>query len=155
MPIQYVHTNLVAVDWKKLANFYIQVFDCQPVPPERNLSGKWLDEAVNLRQAHIHGIHLRLPGYDESGPTLEIFSYQPVGENYNPQKANQIGFGHLAFAVEDVSQTLNKVLENGGNQCGKIIERHISGAGTILFVYCYDPEGNLLELQSWKNEERI
>ncbi|MFZ5652735.1 MAG: VOC family protein [Bacillota bacterium] len=39
--IKYVHTNIVARDWKKLSQFYIDVFDCKPVYPERDLSGDW------------------------------------------------------------------------------------------------------------------
>ena len=33
---KYVHTNLVAHDWKRLATFYIEVFGCKPKPPERD-----------------------------------------------------------------------------------------------------------------------
>lgn len=38
-----------------------------PVPPERDLKGKWLDELTGLFETKIKGIHLRLPGYDDSG----------------------------------------------------------------------------------------
>jgi hypothetical protein len=38
----YVHTNLIAHDWRALAEFYQQVFGCVPVPPERDLSGPLL-----------------------------------------------------------------------------------------------------------------
>jgi predicted enzyme related to lactoylglutathione lyase len=31
---RYVHTNLIARDWRKLAAFYQLVFGCLPVPPE-------------------------------------------------------------------------------------------------------------------------
>ena len=44
----------------------------------RDLSGEWLDRATGLKNAHIKGIHLRLPGYGEGGPTLEIFQYDPA-----------------------------------------------------------------------------
>jgi hypothetical protein len=63
--MKYVHTNLVARDWRKLADFYINVFNCKPVPPERELKGEWLDKAVNVKDAHIKGVHLQLPGYVE------------------------------------------------------------------------------------------
>lgn len=46
MPIQakYAHTNLTARDWRRLARFYCEVFNCVPKGPERDLSGLWLDE---------------------------------------------------------------------------------------------------------------
>jgi len=31
--MKYTHTNLVARDWRRLADFYIKVFGCTPVPP--------------------------------------------------------------------------------------------------------------------------
>ena len=69
--MKYTHTNLVARDWRRLADFYIKVFGCTPVPPERDLSGDWLDKATSLQDAHIRGVHLRLPGHGDAGPTLE------------------------------------------------------------------------------------
>lgn len=45
MPIRakYVHTNLIARDWKRLVRFYREVFGCEPKGPERDLSAAWLD----------------------------------------------------------------------------------------------------------------
>src|SRR5438034_11344312 len=40
---KYVHTNLIARDWKKPVRFYGDVFGCDPTGPERDLSGEWLD----------------------------------------------------------------------------------------------------------------
>jgi predicted enzyme related to lactoylglutathione lyase len=31
--MRYVHTNIVAEDWRRLADFYAKVFGCTPVPP--------------------------------------------------------------------------------------------------------------------------
>ena len=38
------HINLIARDWQKLAAFYEQVFGCARIPPERHLSGEWLEK---------------------------------------------------------------------------------------------------------------
>lgn len=40
---KFVHTNLIAQNWKRLAEFYEEVFGCRPLPPERRLKGQWLD----------------------------------------------------------------------------------------------------------------
>ena len=145
---RYVHTNLVAHDWRRLATFYTQVFGCTSVPPERDLAGPWLDEAVSLPDVHIRGMHLRLPGYGDAGPTLEIFQYDPELPHAAPA-ANRPGFGHIAFAVDDVAAAREAVLAAGGGDLGKVIHREIPGAGHIIFVYMTDPEGNILELQRW------
>lgn len=148
MAIRYVHTNLVARDWRRLAEFYHDVFGCEPVPPERDLSGSWLEEATGLPRAALRGLHLRLPGYGLDGPTLEIFSYAENAEKL-PAAPNRLGFGHLAFSVDDVDGALAQVLSHGGRAVGKTVSREIPGAGRVTFVYAADPEGNIVELQHW------
>ena len=91
MNIKYVHTNIVARDWRKLSGFYINVFECKPQYPERDLSGEWIENLTNIPNVKVKGIHLRLPGY-ENGPTLEIFGYEPDDLRSNEPKINQQGF---------------------------------------------------------------
>ena len=150
MPIKakYVHTNLTARDWRKLARFYTEVFGCSPKPPERDLSGKWLDELTAVEAAHITGMHLRLPGFDGEGPTLEIFSYERMLARSTPV-VNEPGFGHLAFLVEDVDAALKAVRSSGGSTVGTVATTAVKGVGILHAVYARDPEGNILELQSW------
>ena len=150
MPIRakYVHTNLIAKDWKRLVRFYIDVFGCEPKGPERDLSGAWLDGVNAVPNAHLTGVHLRLPGYDKDGPTLEIFSYDKVVERGMPI-ANHCGFAHIAFAVDDVDQALQAVIAAGGGVVGKIATTELPGVGVLRVVYARDPEGNIVELQKW------
>ena len=147
---KYTHTNIVAQDWKRLAQFYEQLFDCVPVPPERDLSGPWLDAGTGLPDAHIRGIHLRLPGGGESGPTLEIFQYNR--EEPRPATAiNRPGLAHLAFAVADVEAARQAVLDAGGTAVGDLVSLEVAGVGRVTFAYVTDPEGNIIELQRWSH----
>jgi len=150
MSTKYAHTNIVSRDWKKLTDFYITVFDCKPVLPERDLSGDWLARATSLKNPHLRGMHLRLPGFGDNGPTLEVFQYDEMVEKSNPPYANRIGLGHLAFEVEDVNRTLELMLKKDGNRLGEVIVQEIKGVGEITFTYATDPEGNIIEIQSWK-----
>jgi len=146
--VRYVHTNIVARDWKALALFYIKAFGCKRKPPERNLRGAWLDKAASLKGAHIEGIHLKLPGYGVVGPTLEIFQYSKEKWGRVPG-INTPGFGHIAFSVRNVAKALEKVERCGGGRVGEVVLAEIEGVGTINFVYARDPEGNIIELQKW------
>lgn len=148
MPVRYAHTNIIARDWRLLAKFYETVFECSPVLPARSLSGKWLEDGTAVPDASLEGIHLRLPGFGDDGPTLEIFQYGHMESKPSPA-ANRQGFGHLAFAVDDVAVTRTKVLAHGGSDIGQIVDTQIDGAGQISFVYMADPEGNIIELQNW------
>jgi catechol 2,3-dioxygenase-like lactoylglutathione lyase family enzyme len=144
----FVHVNLVARDWRALARFYVDVLGCQPVPPERNLKGRWLEEATAVPDALLQGQHLRLPDWGEDGPTLEIFEYEPQMDSL-PLAVNRPGLGHLAFAVDDVEAACQAVLHAGGGMVGRVVTLDVSGAGAVTFGYATDPEGNVIELQRW------
>ncbi len=150
MKIKYVHTNLVAKDWRKLADFYINVLECKPVYPERDLSGSWIDELTKIEKVNIKGIHLRLPGYGDEGPTLEIFQFNKTNSDWKSPLINNFGAGHLAFLVEDVNLFTKKVIQGGGKKYGEIVSNLVNGVGVLTAVYVTDPEDNIIELQNWK-----
>jgi predicted enzyme related to lactoylglutathione lyase len=150
MPIRakYVHTNLIARDWKRLVLFYCEVFGCERKGPERDLSDTWLDKVTSVPNARLRGVHLRLPGYGHEGPTLEIFSYDKFVERELP-RANECRFAHIAFAVDDVDQALQAVIAAGGGAVGEIATAEVDGVGLLRVIYARDPEGNIVELQKW------
>ena len=145
---RYVHTNLVARDWRAVAVFYEQVFGCAVVPPERDFAGEKLEAATGLPGAHLRGVHLRLPGYAENGPTLEVFSYDALAE-YLPSAPNRPGYGHIAFSVDDVPSAREAVLQAGGRALGEVVTLQTATGGRVTFCYVTDIEGNIVELQSW------
>ncbi len=146
MKTKFVHVNIVARDWRRLADFYIKVFGCSPKPPERDLRGLWLDELTSLKDAQIKGMHLYLPGFGAGGPTLEVFQYDET-DNTPAARINTPGFAHIAFAVDEVEAALALVIKNGGSAVGEAVDTEICGLGRINVVYAKDPEGNIIELQ--------
>lgn len=94
------------------------------------------------------GVHLRLPGFGNDGPTLEIFEYGFMVES-PIIKPNTPGFSHIAFAVDDVVMTVQAVVEAGGTEVGTLTVREITGVGVVTFQYVTDPEGNIIEIQHW------
>ena len=145
---KYVHTNLIAKDWRKLADFYESLFGCTPVPPERDLSGEGMDAGTGIPNVHVWGEHLRLPGWGENGPTLEIFNYN-VLEKGGKKVVNHPGFGHIAFSVDDVVIAREAVLAAGGSPVGEVVTVKIATGASVTWCYVTDPEGNIIELQSW------
>jgi predicted enzyme related to lactoylglutathione lyase len=148
MKIKYVHTNIVAKNWKKLADFYIKIFGCTIVPPIRHYKGKDLDSAVKINNVRLNGVHLKLPGYNKSSPTLEIYSYNPSLKKQN-RKVNTPGITHIAFEVSDVQKAYKKVIGSGGRKVGKIITLKRTDGKKVTWCYVKDPEGNMIELQKW------
>ena len=146
--IRYAHTNIVAKDAKTLIDFYKTVLGCESIGETRDLRGEWLDTLTGLSGAHITGEHLLLPGCGGCRVTLEIFQYDERADDL-PREINRPGIAHLAFAVDDVERTLAEVTGAGGGAVGgRIVNRYPDGR-TLDAVYARDPEGNILELQSW------
>jgi len=146
---RYVHTNIIAKDAKKLIDFYKAVFHCKSINETRDLRGAWLDRLTGLNEAHITGEHLLLPGYGDDHPTLEIFSYDIPEEDIFP-KINRPGIAHIAFEVDDVETTLEQIISAGGSSIGDLVTAVYPDGKEAVFVYARDPEGNILELQSWR-----
>ena len=144
----YIYTNLVARDWRKLSGFYQNVFGCTEVKPYRQLTGKWLERGTGgtgVDNAQLQGVQLLLPTAG-SEVTLEIFEYHETVD-VQPGPANRAGFGHIAFAVEDVEAALDAVLNHGGRSVGTIETFELPGGEQLTWVYVRDPEGNIVELQ--------
>jgi len=150
---RYVHTNLIARDWRALARFYETHFGCIRVPPERDYSGPELEAGTGIPTAALRGVHLRLPGHSANGPTLEIFSYSRLADG--PALAvNRPGFGHIAFEVASVSNARRGVLAAGGKAVGEIVSLTTAAGARVTWCYVTDPEGNFIELQSWGEGQR-
>jgi len=151
--VRYTHTNLVARDWHALAGFYESVFGCVPVPPERDYSGPDLEALTAVPHAALRGVHLRLPGAGQDGPTLEIFEYEPVAPGDAPA-VNRPGLAHIAFAVDSVEAAVREVVSAGGSAVGEVTVLTTATGARVTACYVTDPEGNIIEVQSWESTTR-
>ena len=145
---RYTHTNVIARDWRALASFYETVFGCEVVPPERNYSGATLEAGTGVVGASLAGVHLRLPGRGADGPTLEVFTYSQLAEGPVPA-VNRPGLGHLAFEVDSVEDARREVLAAGGEPVAGVVTLTTATGAQVTMCYVTDPEGNIIELQSW------
>ncbi|MEM6634494.1 MAG: VOC family protein [Pseudomonadota bacterium] len=137
------HVSLTARDADRLAAFYRNTFGFVDRRPAKQLSGERVARGNGLANSCIYVIWLTLT--DDSGPFLEIMEYSERIDRPKPA-VNEPGFGHLAFAVPDLTETVQKVLKFGGTLQGEV-----TNFGTDekphLIVYVRDPEGNILELE--------
>jgi catechol 2,3-dioxygenase-like lactoylglutathione lyase family enzyme len=148
MPTRFSHTNIVSRDPERLAAFYTEVFDCEPSGPTRELAGEWLARGMGLPDAVVHGYHLTLPGLEgDHLPTLEIFSVAEIRPT--DTDVTQAGLMHIAFSVDDIDDTIKRMLAAGGTMQGESSRAEVSGVGNAYFGYMRDPDGNIVELQQW------
>jgi predicted enzyme related to lactoylglutathione lyase len=148
MATRFNHTNIVARDPERLGAFYIEVFGCVRFGADRNLAGDWLERGMGLPGARVRGFFLRLPGHGDEGPTLEIYSLDDIEPGTTA--VNRPGLMHIAFNVDDIEETVRRVLIAGGRMQGEIVEANVPNVGRAGFVYTRDPEENIVELLEWR-----
>jgi catechol 2,3-dioxygenase-like lactoylglutathione lyase family enzyme len=146
--IRYAHTSLVADDWRRMVKFYSEVFGCVPIGDARDRKGPELDALTCVKNNHVEGRHLRLPGHGEHGPTLEIFQFKQ-NDAAPPPSVMRRGLSHLAFVVPDIEAKRREVHVWGGKDYGQLVTLDIPGDGKLSVLYVCDPEGNVIELQKW------
>ena len=145
---RFGHLNLIARDWRALSSFYERVFGMELVPPLRNYAGADLSAGTGVADASLEGGHWRLPGLGPDGPTLEIYQYGAMPDASMPI-VNRPGFGHIAFVVGDVVADSEAVIREGGSAVGSVVTLQTADGRRVTWAYVRDPEGNIIELQSW------
>jgi predicted enzyme related to lactoylglutathione lyase len=149
---RFGHVNVIADDWRRLADFYERVFGMRIVPPLRDYRGPDLEAGTAIPGAALRGAHLRLPGLGPDGPTLEIYQFES-GPARLSAAANRPGYQHIAFAVPDVAAARETVLAAGGRSVGSIVTATTADGRRVTWTYVTDPEDNIIELQSWAEAE--
>ena len=74
---------------------------------------------------------------------------RPVARVRSRLRRNRPGFGHIAFVVPDVATALDAVVAEGGGVVGETVTLQTADGRRVTWVYVTDPEGNIVELQSW------
>ncbi len=146
---RFGHVNVTSRDWRRLADFYGDVFGMEQVGPERDISGADLDRATGLVGAHLRGAHLRLPGGGDDGPTLEIFTYDTMAPDAGTPTPDRAGWGHIALMVPDVTAAREAVVTAGGAILGDAVTMATKDGRRLTWCYVTDPDGNIIELQTW------
>ena len=129
------HSGLVVSDLDRSRRFYAEALGLEevPRPPNFTFAGAWFrlgdDEIHLLAEADTTG-HAGVP---------------------NPGPSAAFGLSsHLAFAVDDLDAACERLEENSVPLIGGPMPR---GDGVIQ-VFFYDPDGYVLELFQWTNEDQ-
>jgi catechol 2,3-dioxygenase-like lactoylglutathione lyase family enzyme len=104
--------------------------------------GEYIDTLVGLTNTRLEWAKLKLP--DNS--LLELLRYHshPVlDQSITLQESNRLGCSHIAFTVTDIKLTTSYIIANGGSIKH---DYQISPDGKVKVLYCYDLEGNILEI---------
>jgi catechol 2,3-dioxygenase-like lactoylglutathione lyase family enzyme len=104
--------------------------------------GPYIDTLTGLKNTRLEWAKLRLP--DQSlVELLQYHSHPFANANNSLQESNRIGCSHIAFTVTDIEETIQYIQTNGGSIQNNY---QFSPDGKVKVIYCYDIEGNILEL---------
>ena len=74
--IRYAHTNVMANDWKKLQDFYVEVFGCEPISSERDHKGPTFEALTGLHGGSFASYDL--PGVAANARTVGLTGAPPL-----------------------------------------------------------------------------
>ena len=134
------HTGIVFTDLERAIKFYeglgFVLFS------KMIEEGEYIDNLVGLKNTKLEWAKMKAP--DQS--LVELLQYHnPHFPNKRAAKqpANRLGCSHIAFTVGNIEKAVKYVIENGGSI--KMNYQH-SPDGNVKVIYCYDIEGNILEI---------
>ena len=133
------HTGIVVNNLDKCLSFYLNL-GFYEISREIE-TGSYIDNLVGLKDVKLECAKLAL----EENITLELLKYHshPYINKDFPRLSNRVGCSHIALTVSNILECFNLVTQNGGGAINKI---QTSPDGKVKVVYCYDPEGNIIEV---------
>ncbi len=137
------HVNIVVSNLEETKVFFIQLgFE---VGDESGLSGEWISSIVGLPDVKARYVTLALPGTETH---LELIEYSSPQSKKDPgmEKANQIGFRHIAFEVENIENEVCRLKDKGIKFLSEIQTYPKTGK---RLVYLWGPDRILLELAQY------
>jgi len=104
--------------------------------------GEYIDTLVGLSNTRLEWAKLKLPD-NSLLELLQYHSHPVLNGDMVLQESNRLGCSHIAFTVKDMNQTISYIVGNGGSIKNNY---QISPDGKVKVLYCYDLEGNILEI---------
>ena len=135
------HISLSTVDLDRCIHFYRDLLGMalarvSPIPP----AFIELETIVGLG-----GIEGQIAQFNLGNLHMEVFCYRnPAPRPGQRRPACDAGIRHLAFDVKDIHSEYQRLKDAGVDFISP--PQHIA-AGKCTSCYCYDPDGNIVELQ--------
>lgn len=139
------HINISVTNLKEATQFFTEILDFKVVH-EGTLEGHWIDQVVDLKNVKAKFVALSIPNTETN---LELIEYlSPIGEKDSKiDRANQIGFRHMAFTVKNIESIVGKLKEHSVKFFSEIqVYNHQK-----KLCYFLGPDDIILELAEYGN----
>jgi Predicted ring-cleavage extradiol dioxygenase len=135
------HLNIVARDISALKPFYEHVLGLGIVS-EFDISEAGLSTGLGVPGAELRVVFWEIPG---STTQIEMVQYlREADDSIQSPAANAPGYGHIAFAVDDIHTAHRILLDRGA----RFVSEPVLVGSDTWFCFLHDPEGNIVELIS-------
>ena len=140
------HINIVVSSLEKTLTFFKTLGFSEG--DSGKLEGSWISDIVGLKNVSADYVSLSLP---DNLTRIELIQYHtPASErDHNMHLANQLGFRHLAFKVNDIDTVVEKLTSQGVELVGTVQTYPKTGK---KLVYFYGPDNILLELAQYPDK---
>jgi catechol 2,3-dioxygenase-like lactoylglutathione lyase family enzyme len=137
------HINIVVSDLQHAKAFFLRLGFAEVI--SSRLSGEKFTLVTGLPHIDAEFVGLSLPG---STTKIELIQYftPPGGRDPELGKPNQLGFRHIAFAVDDIEAEVRRLRSNGVEFMSDIQVWEKTGK---KLVYFYGPDGILMEFAEY------
>ena len=140
------HIHIVVSNLQKAKDFFLNL-GFKEVGSSR-ISGDRFSLVAGLPNFDAEFVALSLPG---STTNLELIQYYspPGGRDPELSRPNQLGFRHMAFAVDDIEAEVDRLKAKGVAFLSNIQVWEKTGK---KLVYFYGPDGILLEFAQYPKQ---
>ena len=140
MVVNTRHTGIVVRDIEKAILFYSGLG--MRLVSRMMEKGDYIDNLVGIQKTRLEWAKLKLP--DQSlVELLQYHSHPGIEPEFKHQDSNRLGCSHIAFTVDDINDTVQYILNNGGSIKKEV---QLSPDAKVKVIYCFDHEGNILEI---------
>ena len=143
------HINIVVADLERAADFYETVFGFKR-GFSAQLQGDWIETVTGLPGAKAECLFLDAPG---GGARIELIRYDAPDAATSPVSLpHQRGLRHIAFEIEDIDATLNRVRALGIAPISDAVEVpfRVANLGAKRLAYFHDFDGTLVEIAAYR-----
>ena len=146
------HVGLAVPDLDKAIDWYREVFNFHILsgPFEFDANDENRDKMSQDLQGYeikkMRNVHLMSSG----GVGLELFEFQDPSFK-DEISSNHSGFFHICLVVDDLVDTIERIIQHGGKQRSKIW--NVNKGKNHYLVYTEDPFGHIIELYNRNTSE--
>lgn len=134
------HTNIVVSDMTRTKQFYTETLGLK-ISLEVSVKDKEFSRGAGFADTRVAATFFSIPG---STTQLETFQYLNPSSRPIPSdsKANDMGFGHICFEVDDIQLAYQSLRDKGV----EFASTPVTMANGVRWCYFYGPDRERLEL---------